>query len=336
VSPKSSPELQPLHTSTPHWERGPSAPSPCSSPPQGQRGVTGGAARCHRAGGAQARGSPWQQLALRGGARRQLGSRTRACKESGCASTHQHPPRRLPLAGHRHPQPHVIDDGLVRLTWARKGHHEMGGPSPRPQSPPVPGGAFRGALGCSRTLQLDVEPLAVAGGGGEGAGVDGARPRAVRRLRISGGPHQQPGGQKWGVGDWGAVGPPAHCPPCHFGGAEPGRVPQGEGGGVGQWPGGTRRGRSCFPGARHALTPPDNGGQQTPTPISAAGRGGPLGRACTGLAASSLLPWHAGARVTAGSHRTAKGQTPTRGGDRLMDTLLAPSSPDPIPAWAHG
>lgn len=137
-------------------------------------------------------------------------------EESGRACTHQHPPRRLPLAGHRHPQPHIIDDGFVRFTWARKRRRESGDPL-HPQNAGGGGGeVFWGAPGHSRTLQLDVERLAVVPEGGEGAGVDGTRPRAVCRLHISGGSHQQPGGQRGGgwVGGRGErqVHPP-QCPP---------------------------------------------------------------------------------------------------------------------------
>lgn len=68
----------------------------------------------------------------------------------GWARTHQHPPRWLPLAGHRHPQPHVLDDVLVRLTWPRKTQREKGGEPPPPEAGEAGGGAtgwFWGARG---------------------------------------------------------------------------------------------------------------------------------------------------------------------------------------------
>lgn len=46
-------------------------------------------------------------------------ARSRGARVQGatCVCTHQHPAGRLPLAGHCHPQPHVLNDVLVGLTW---------------------------------------------------------------------------------------------------------------------------------------------------------------------------------------------------------------------------
>lgn len=78
-------------------------------------------------------------------------------------------------------------------------------------------------LGRSRTLELDVEPLAVVGGVGEGAGVDGARPGDVLGVHILGSPHQQPEGggteKSWG-GAGGGNGTGGSTPQMEQGGTE--------------------------------------------------------------------------------------------------------------------
>lgn len=120
-------------------------------------------------------------------------ARNRDLGVHSCPHTHQDPPRRLPLAGHCHPQPHVLDDGLVRLICG-------GTPGLRGGSPLLGRGfGVVTHLGeGSPTFDLDGQALAVPGGGTEGTGVHGTCPCPIHWLCVLGGSHQQPGGQEGG------------------------------------------------------------------------------------------------------------------------------------------